>query len=95
MKKVFVIFSICVFCLAFTSISFADVKPYPLNVCIVSDQNLGSMGDAIEYEYKGQMIKFCCVGCVAMFKADPDKYLNKLQEKVAAMAEESAKSSSK
>lgn len=57
---------------------------YPLTTCIVSGQELGSMGDVIEYEHEGTLVKFCCVGCVDMFKADPGKYLELLEIAKAA-----------
>lgn len=32
-------------------------------------------------EYKGKTIGFCCPGCIAKFNADPEKYMQKLQDK--------------
>ena len=29
-------------------------------------------------DYKGKRVYFCCPGCIAKFKADPEKYLKKL-----------------
>ena len=57
------------------------VKPYLLDTCIVSDEELGSMGDYIRFEYKGQEIKLCCKPCIKKFKKDPKKYLKLLAEK--------------
>lgn len=57
------------------------VKPYPLDVCIVSDNDLGSMGDERTFVYKGQEIKICCKPCEKKFRKDPDKYLSKLTPK--------------
>jgi YHS domain-containing protein len=31
-------------------------------------------------DYKGQRVYFCCTSCVDMFKKEPEKYLNKLEE---------------
>jgi YHS domain-containing protein len=31
-------------------------------------------------DYKGQRIYFCCQGCDAEFKKDPEKYLKKIKE---------------
>ena len=31
-------------------------------------------------EYEGKTIGFCCAGCVDKFKADPENYLDKLDE---------------
>jgi hypothetical protein len=40
-----------------------NAKPYPLDVCVVSGQKLGSMGEPMKFAYKGQEIKLCCQGC--------------------------------
>jgi len=53
-------------------------KPYPLDVCIVTDNDLGSMGEETEMVYEGQVIKFCCKPCERKFLKDPAKYLEKL-----------------
>ena len=55
------------------------VTPYPLDVCIVSGEELGSMGDPIVIVHEGQEIKFCCDACPPRFEEDPAKYLNKLE----------------
>lgn len=54
------------------------VKPYPLNVCIVGGEKLGSMGEPISLIYQGQQVKFCCGGCQPEFEKDPAKFLLKL-----------------
>lgn len=56
-----------------------SAKPYPLDTCLVSGKPLGSMGDAVAIVHEGQEIKFCCSGCVAPFKKEPQKYLGKLK----------------
>ncbi len=53
-------------------------KPYPLDVCIVTDNDLGSMGDEQVMVYEGQTIKFCCKPCEKKFLKNPAKYLEKL-----------------
>ena len=56
----------------------AGVKPYTSDTCIVTDNELGSMGDPVTLVHEGQQVKFCCKPCVSKFKANPDKYLAKL-----------------
>lgn len=56
-------------------------KPYPLDVCIVSDEKLGSMGDPVVFVYQGQEIKLCCKACRKKFDKDPASYLKKLEPK--------------
>ncbi len=58
-------------------------KEYPLDVCVTSDEKLGSMGKSPEYIYRvdGQadrLVVFCCSGCEEDFLKDPAKHLAKL-----------------
>jgi len=46
---------------------------YPLKVCVVSGEALGS--DRLVYSFKGQEVQFCCSHCVDDFKKDPAKYM--------------------
>ncbi len=64
--------------LAPTNPAAAGVKKYPLTVCIVTDNALGSMGDTIYMDYNGQEVAFCCKPCIKMFNADPQRFLAKL-----------------
>ena len=61
-----------------TATTAGDVKPYPKNTCIVTDNALDSMGDMQTIVHEGQAVKFCCEPCVAKFKKNPAKYLAKL-----------------
>lgn len=56
-------------------------KPYPLDVCIVTDNDLNSMGDETSFVYEGQTVKFCCKPCERKFLKNPAKYLEKLAPK--------------
>lgn len=53
--------------------------PYPLKVCLVTDNKLGSMGAPVTKIYGNQELKFCCKPCVKKFDANPAKYLAKLK----------------
>jgi hypothetical protein len=55
------------------------VVPYPLKECLVSQNELGSMGDVVTEVYQGKEIKFCCKPCVKKFHANPEKYLARLR----------------
>ncbi|MCB2156780.1 hypothetical protein KQI84_18030 [bacterium] len=57
---------------------------YPLDYCIVSGEKLGSMGEPVEMNYEGRDIQLCCNGCVKSFKADPAKYIEKLDAAIIA-----------
>lgn len=47
-------------------------------VCPVTGAKLGSMGEPVAVEVKGQKVWTCCKACPPKLKADPDKYLAKL-----------------
>ncbi len=56
---------------------------YPLKTCLVSDEPLGSMGEAMPYIHRvaGQpdrVVFLCCDGCIDDFKATPAKFLAKV-----------------
>ncbi len=53
-------------------------KPYPLKTCIVTDNDLYSMGTPSSRVYNGQEIKVCCRPCIAEFEKAPAQYLAKL-----------------
>lgn len=53
-------------------------KPYPLKVCIVTDNDLDSMGDESSLIHEGQTVKFCCPPCEKKFLKNPARYLAKL-----------------
>lgn len=60
---------------------------YPLKTCVVSDEELGGMGDVITYTYKAadgreREVRFCCKKCVKTFEKDPAKYLKILDEAI-------------
>ena len=62
--------------------SASTAKAYPLTVCIVAGEPLGSMGDPVRYVYEGQEYRFCCEGCIDEFKQSPEKYVAVLYDKV-------------
>jgi YHS domain-containing protein len=40
----------------------------------------GKVDKQVYVDYKGQRIYFCCKGCDAEFRKDPEKYLKKMEE---------------
>lgn len=56
-------------------------KTYPLKTCIVTDNDLDSMGEQASFVYQGQTIKVCCKPCIAKFEKNPAKYLKKISGK--------------
>ncbi len=63
----------------------ARVEPYPLDTCLIMNVPLNAMGGAQRLIYAGQEWKFCCRGCVATFRADPERWQAEL---AAVLAEE-------
>ena len=48
---------------------------YPLEVCVVSGEKLGSMGKPFVIQHEGTEVRFCCDSCLPEFNANPDKFL--------------------
>lgn len=86
MKTLFSLFALSLLFAASASADHhapAESDKYPLKTCVVSDEALGSMGEAVSYAYKvdGQPdreVRFCCKMCIARFKKDPAPYLAKI-----------------
>jgi len=57
---------------------------YPLKECVVSGEALGSMGTPVDKVYNNRLVRFCCMGCIEDFEADPATYLKKLDAGKAA-----------
>jgi len=71
---------------SFAADAKVEPKPYPLKVCVVSDEKLGEMGKPFVFEYKGQEMKLCCKSCKKDFDKDPAKYIKKMDEAVKKAA---------
>ena len=52
---------------------------YPLKVCVVSGEKLGSMGKPHVIKYEGTEVQFCCKSCLKEFNADPKKFIAKIE----------------
>jgi hypothetical protein len=52
--------------------------PYLLDICPISGEKLGSMGDPIVEVIDGREVRFCCAGCVPKFNADKESQFKKL-----------------
>lgn len=57
------------------------LRDYPLKICLVSDNKLGSMGKPYKFTHKDQRIVLCCKPCLKKFTKEPVKYLKKLEPK--------------
>ena len=63
---------------AFAADPAGEVKPYPLNYCIMDGKPLGD--HPTTFVYKGQEIKVDEPGCKDAFMQNPDLNLKKVQE---------------
>jgi hypothetical protein len=60
-------------------------KAYPLKTCVISQEDLGSMGDPTEWIYRAEgkpdrLVRFCCNGCLKSFKKDPAAALKRIDD---------------
>lgn len=55
---------------------------YALDTCVVSGRSLAESETVVDHIHQGRLVRFCCPGCPSRFKADPDRYLSKLDEAV-------------
>lgn len=63
--------------------------PYPLNVCAVSGEELGGMGDPVTHVKDGREVKFCCGGCVKKYDAMTEQFSAAVDEKIIAQQDAS------
>lgn len=57
----------------------AKTDDYPLKVCVISGEELGSMGEPYVHDHNGTIVKFCCKPCIEEFNKDPESHLAKLK----------------
>ena len=72
-----------------TAPAVVDAGKYPLNVCPISGEKLGEMGDPVVKEYEGREVKFCCKNCVGTFEKDLKSSFKILDEKIVAATKDS------
>ena len=53
---------------------------YPLKTCVVSGEELGSMGEPVVVKHGDVTVKLCCKSCIEKFNAEPEKYVAKLKQ---------------
>ena len=61
-----------------------QVKGYPLDKCVVSDEKLGTMGKPYVFTNLTQQVKLCCKSCLKDFKKDTPKFTKKIDEAAKA-----------
>lgn len=66
----------------------AQREDYPMDVCPISGEELGSMGDPVELVLAGRLIKLCCAGCLGQVEAKPWEVLAKVDAAWDAASED-------
>ncbi len=61
----------------FTAGAGLAADPRPQTVCPVLG---GNIDKKVYVDYQGERIYFCCPGCDAEFRKNPEKYMKKIQE---------------
>ncbi len=59
-----------------------DAAAYPLEICIVTGEKLGEMGEPVSRTYDGREVKFCCKMCIKGFEKDQAKWMKKLDDAI-------------
>lgn len=57
--------------------------PYTLTTCPVTDEKLGSMGEAPIKMIEGREIRVCCSGCFKTIEKDTKKFFDKIDKQMA------------
>jgi len=74
--KMFKILLVLLLVLALAAGPALAAEPQPQTVCPVLG---GNIDKKVYVDYQGKRIYFCCPGCPAEFKKDPEKYLKKME----------------
>ncbi|MCB9851661.1 MAG: hypothetical protein H6819_01090 [Phycisphaerales bacterium] len=56
---------------------------YTLTKCVVTDEELGSMGDPPIKIIEGREVRVCCAGCFKKIEKDTKKYFDKMDKQMA------------
>ena len=62
----------------------AQLKDYPLEKCVVSDEPLTAMGKPVDLLYGTRLVRLCCKGCKKRFNKGPEEFLAMIDKARAA-----------
>ncbi|RMH09903.1 MAG: hypothetical protein D6695_12345 [Planctomycetota bacterium] len=65
-------------------------KSYPLQTCLISGNELGSMGEPVERFCMNRLVRFCCASCIDTFEKNPVTSMAKLDRAYAERQRASA-----
>lgn len=60
-------------------------KEYPLKTCVISQEDLGTMGEPADLIYRvagtpDRLVRFCCESCIKDFEKDPAAALKRIDD---------------
>jgi hypothetical protein len=58
----------------------AQSADYPLKTCPASGDELGGMGDPVDFVIAGRLIRLCCEGCEKDIEAEPARFVAMVDE---------------
>lgn len=62
----------------------AQKASYPLTTCAVSGEELGGMGEPIEYVHGTRLVRLCCKGCIKGLQKEPAKAMAQIDAALIA-----------
>ncbi len=62
----------------------SDMPNVGNTICPVSDEEIDAMGATHTVEYEGKVYNLCCKMCAKDFKKDPEMYIEKVKQELAA-----------
>lgn len=64
-----------------------EIKPQEVGnkICPVTGDKIDEK-TKVTVEYEGKIYNLCCSGCINIFKADPQKYIKKIEEEKQAVS---------
>lgn len=60
----------------------AQKDDYPLETCVVSGEELGSMGEPVEHVHGNRLVRLCCAGCEGAVEQRPAEHIAKVDKAV-------------
>ncbi len=57
-----------------------QMDSYPINKCMITDEELGGMGEPVDIVVNNRLVRLCCGGCEDAIRAEPEKYIAMLDK---------------
>jgi len=68
----------------------AQLANYPLKTCVVSKEELGSMGEPVQVMLEGTLVQLCCKSCTKKAMAKPAETAQKVKDAAYAAQQKTA-----